>query len=87
LLIPAIYSIFIFPEAGKNYTGFWNGFILGAVHGGAFIQNWTYHFFSPSHFYKADASSFWYGFSWWISATSQAISLGISAFGVFRKDS
>ena len=66
LLIPFIWSFFIFPEPLKDYSGFWNGFIVGGIHGGSFLQNWIINIFSPEHLVKANKFSGIYNFSWWL---------------------
>ncbi len=80
-----ILAFFIFPEAGKNYSGFWNGFVLGGFHGAGIIQNWLFHFYNPAHLLKAEVSSFWYGFSWWTSMLGQIISVSLGLYNLIRK--
>jgi hypothetical protein len=85
IVVTTILAIFIFPVSGKDYSGFWNGFILGGFHGAAIIQNWFFHSYNTAHLIKAEISSFWYGFSWWTSMLSQIISLALGLCNLIRK--
>ena len=88
ITIPFVMAYFIYPEANKEYSGFFFGGFTGAVHGATLINNYIYSFFDPSHLLKAQNCSGWYSFSWWASAISSILSLitiiiGIFGFGLF----
>ena len=75
LLIPFVVVYFIYPEVGKDYSGFWFGGYTGAVHGGTWIYNWIFSFFDSSHLLKAHICSGWYSFCWWIAAISSSFAI------------
>ena len=59
-------AFFIFhPVEGKIYEGFWNGFVLGGIHGGLAPYNWILSFFLDGHSSMAAEHSTVYLICWW----------------------
>ena len=63
-----IMALFIFPEAGRHYHGFWYAYVIGCAHGSLVLQNWVYSLFSANHLVKAPSATGAYYFWWWAGA-------------------
>lgn len=67
LFINFVLAIFIYPDPLKEYSGFWNGFIIGDLHGWLVVPNFVISLFDNTRLIKATNYSGLYNFSWWFS--------------------
>lgn len=67
-----IIAYFVFPEAGKHYEGFFDGFVLGGFHGAFAIPNKIISMFDP-RLIMAESASTLYMIAWWFSIISNFI--------------
>ena len=64
--------LLFFPEAGKNYEGFFDGFVLGGFHGALAIPNKIISMFD-NRLVMAESASTLYMVAWWFSLISNFI--------------
>jgi len=74
-IVSFITAFFIYPDANKDYSGFWLGFITGGIHGASVLFNWIISFFDETRLIKATTYSGLYNFSWWAGFITYCISL------------
>jgi hypothetical protein len=73
-------AYFIYPEPGKQYTGFWYGLMTGGFHGALLIPNWIISLFDSTRIIKATDCSTTYTIAWWVSAISNFYTLLLKPF-------
>ena len=82
LVLGAIISYFIYPDASADYHGFWKG-LYAMIHGSCFIPNIVFAQFDETREVIASNSGGWYLTVWWISAIVSLYSMLIRP--VYRK--
>jgi len=85
LIFASVLSYFIYPVATEAYFGFWNGLILGGIHGGCVIPSWIWSMVDEARQIKATNAGGWYGFCWWASAIISVGSLVINPIYHYSK--